>query len=274
MPIPSWPEPFAAVVDRDMILVEGADAAAYLQGQCSQDVVAMDVGQVAWSLLLEPQGKVNTWFRVTRVRPDQFELDIDAGFGVDALHRLERFKLRTKVDFELTTHPMVSVRAGTVEGGRDLGWGHFRGTDLLGDTTVPDGVRVAEPIELEAWRIVAGMPKMGAELIEKTIPAEIPHLVEESVSFTKGCYVGQELVARIDSRGASTPRKVCRLFTPAVVSPGDPVHAGGDQVGTVTSAAEVLGGSVALASIVRSADPEGPFELGGSPASALAESSA
>lgn len=263
---PHWDEPFGSVVDRDVIVAGGADVASYLQGQLTQDVVGLDVGQVAWSLILKPQGKVSSWFRVTRASADTYELDLTAGDGVDALHRLEQFKLRVDVQFDLQTVPMVAVRGGEVPGGRPVGWVHGRGTDLIGHATVPSGVRLAEPDELEVWRIAAGMPRIGAELTEDTIPAEVPGLVPASVSFDKGCYVGQELVARIDSRGASTPRTVRRFVASAPVNVGDRVVVGGDEVGAVTSAAAYPGGSVALASVKRSADLSASFSIGDGPA--------
>ncbi len=266
MELPQWDEPFAVVTDRDVIVGTGDDVTTYLQGQLSQDVAALDIGQVAWSLILKPQGKVASWFRVTRTAGDIYELDLTAGDGPEALQRLNQFKIRVAVEFELQTLPMVAVRAAEVANGRPLGWVHGAGTDLIGHSDVPDGIREGEPQELEMWRIVAGIPQLGAELTEDTIPAEVPGLVEASVSFNKGCYVGQELVARIDSRGASTPRTVRRLLTVNGVSRGDAVVVDGAEAGTVTSAASGGGVSVVLASVRRSADLAGQFMVGGSPA--------
>jgi folate-binding protein YgfZ len=112
----------------------------------------------------------------------------------------------------------------------------------------------------EQLRIEYGVPVMGAELTEDTIPAEAGDwVVATSVSFTKGCFTGQELVARIDSRGGNVPRHLRVLDvdgpTPA---PGTDVVLDGDVVGRVTSAA----GAVALAYIKRSVTPPASVTLG------------
>ena len=78
---------------RDVIEVDGPDAGTYLQGQISQDVLALEVGASAWSFVLAPQGKVDAWFRVTRTSEQSYLLDLDAGFGEAVLARLQRFKL-------------------------------------------------------------------------------------------------------------------------------------------------------------------------------------
>ena len=91
-------------------------------------------------------------------------------------------------------------------------WGGLAGYDLLGaDPVAPDGAVAVSQDDYEAARIEAGFPRHGAELDERTIPAEAG-LVEASVSFTKGCYTGQELVARIDSRGSNVPRHLRGLL--------------------------------------------------------------
>ena len=86
----------AAVIERDVVTASGPDAAAYLQGQISQDLDALDPGDSAWSFVLQPQGKVDAWFRLTRTGPDAFVLDVDAGHGEGLLARLQRFLLRTQ----------------------------------------------------------------------------------------------------------------------------------------------------------------------------------
>ena len=94
-------EAAAFELPRDVIRVSGPDAASYLQGQLSQDVLALGPADSALSLLLEPQGRVSAFLRVSRVGEDHFVLDLDAGSGAAAVTRLTRFRLRTKVDIEL-----------------------------------------------------------------------------------------------------------------------------------------------------------------------------
>ena len=89
----------------------------------------------------------------------------------------------------------------------------------------------------EAVRIECGVPAMGSELTERTIPAEAGQwVIDRSVSFTKGCYTGQELVARIDSRGGNVPRHLRGIVIDADPPPvGGVVVADGVEVGTLTS---------------------------------------
>src|ERR1700729_4280692 len=80
-------------LDRDVVRVAGPDAVSFLQGQCSQDVAGLAVGESAWSFVLQPQGKVDALVRATRVGPDAMILDIEGGYGEALIARLSRFKL-------------------------------------------------------------------------------------------------------------------------------------------------------------------------------------
>ena len=90
--------PFWSIVARDACEVRGPDALAYLQGQLSQDVTSMAVGDSRWTFLLEPTGKVVVLARVWRTGDDAFVFDTDPGFGDDLVSRLNRFKIRVKVE--------------------------------------------------------------------------------------------------------------------------------------------------------------------------------
>jgi folate-binding protein YgfZ len=162
------------------------------------------------------------------------------------------------------------------------------GVDLLGpgDTVLapgaadlPAGILPCGAEAVEACRIVSGIPAMGTELTGKTIAAEAG-LVERTVSFTKGCYTGQELVARLDSRGSNVARRLVGVVAPAgppgdgaALARGMTLHGGdappGDGaaddkvVGTVTSAAwsVELGAWVALGYLHRSVEAPGPLRV-------------
>jgi folate-binding protein YgfZ len=201
--------------DRDVLEVTGPDAESFLQGQLSQDVAALAPGQSAWSFLLQPQGKVDALLRVTRLDGDRWRLDVDRGWGDAVRARLERFKLRVKVEIE------------------------------VGDPATVDDVYTDERA-----RVAAGWPRMGAELTDKTIPAETG-IVDRAVSFTKGCFTGQELVARIDSRGGNVPRHLRGLRLTEDTEVGAEVVVDGKVVGTITSVA----GDIALAYVGRDVTP-------------------
>ena len=263
----------AVALTRDVLVVQGPDALAFLQGQLSQDVEGLTIGSSAPSLLLQPTGKVDAWLRATRSADDEVVLDVEVGWGDVVAARLRRFLLRTKATLEPARWTGVALRGpgsldAVVEGGQRLrvAWPGVEGIDVLG----PDGVTLAAPLEpheaLEALRIVSGVPTMGAEITEATIPAELGQwLIDESVSFTKGCYTGQELVARIDSRGGKVPRPVRGLRLAEGVAPaGAAVTLDGAEVGRVTSSAlspEL--GPVALATLARSVVPGAVVQVAG-----------
>lgn len=243
--------PAAVTVARGVIRASGPDTEAFLQGQLSQDVVALAPGESRWSLLLQPQGKVDAWLRVTRIDAETYLLDLDDAALDATMARLSRFKLRTKCDLEPATWQTVAIRgAGShaAEVPADSGaevvvpaeWPGVEGIDLLGPQPVVSGIAEATPADLEALRILAGVPAMGAELTEDTIPAEAG-VVERSVSFTKGCYTGQELVARIDSRGGNVPRNLRGIVALGPVDVGAEIMVDDAVVGTITSAVEGVG---------------------------------
>ncbi len=258
----------AVLLPRDVVRISGPDAVSFLQGQCSQDVAGLAVGDSAYAFVLQPQGKVDVWGRVTRVADDAVVLDLDAGWGEVAVARLHRFKLRVKAEIEVLPWRCVAVRGAGWEDvtlpdapvTARVDWPGLHGVDLLGpDVAVPAGVPVVERAVYELLRIEAGMPAMGTELDEHTIPAEAG-VVERSVSFTKGCYTGQELVARVDSRGSNTPRRLRGVVVEgAVPSPGAELVLDDRVVGALTSVEPSPEGAVALAYVRREVEP--PAEL-------------
>ena len=252
----------------------GPDVTTFLQGQLSQDVTGLAVGASTWALLLQPQGKVVALLRVLRVGEEEVVLETDAGFGAAVIERLNRFRLRVKCDLDPLAWTCLAVRGpkahDLVEGGVVADWPGLPGADLVGESPIaPDGVLRCSLEAYEAVRIEAGIPVMGRELDEGTIPAEAG-VVDRSVSFTKGCYTGQELVARIDSRGGNVPRRLRGVILGDGASPpvGAAVTADGKEVGRLTSVAfsPRLGGSVALAYVRRAVEPPAEVMVDSSPA--------
>jgi tRNA-modifying protein YgfZ len=272
----------AVEVARDVVRVAGPDAVTYLQGQLSQDVGALADGSSAWSFVLQPTGKVDAWLRVTRTGDDEVVLDVEGGHGPSVLARLRRFLLRTKADIDPLDLRCVALRGPGADAAASraeaelrlpAGWPGVEGVDLFAGT-VPAGVAPASVAAYESLRIRAGVPAMGAELTEATIPAEAGrHVVDASVSFTKGCFTGQELVARIDSRGGNVPRLVRGVDVPSGGLPpaGAAVLVGGAEAGHLTSVApRPGGGSVALAVLARRVVPPAPalVQVDGAPVEA------
>lgn len=213
------PDPEAIDDDaRDRVVVEGPDALAYLHSQVSQNLLRLAVGDTTWTLVLDPTGKVVSLARVRRTGEERFELDTDAGFGAPLLARLDRFRIR------------VDATTSLVEASN------------------------AEPADVhEAARVAYGWPRMGHEIVPgETIPATTG-VVPVAVDFAKGCYPGQELVERMDSRGAHAPNAIRIVDVAPGAAVGDPVHEpDGSEVGTITSVSP--DGSAALALVRRGAD--------------------
>lgn len=240
------------MTSRAVIRVTGPDALSYVQGQLSQDIAAIEPGGSADALLLSPQGKLDAYVRVGVRSDDELLLDLEQEFGEVALARLLRFKLRVKATIELSIEPMAMLRGPRA---RDLvapgvtettfahavEWPGLSGIDIVGTgATLPVGVSLGDPVALEVARIEAGWPLMGKELDEKTVAAAAG-IVDRTVSFTKGCYTGQELVARLDARGNNVPFRLRRLViddaTSAEVVDAAELLKADKSVGTVTSAA-------------------------------------
>lgn len=192
---------------RDLVIVEGADAQTYLQSQIAQEIRSQEVGETQWTLVLDPTGKIDALARIARTGECRFVLDTDAGFGEQLAARISRFKIR--VDAEVTFE--------------------------AGENDQPSQAH-------EVARIAAGWPRMGCEILPgETIPA-VTGVLESAVNFTKGCYPGQELVERMDSRGADAPQSLRVLKVGEGAAVGDRVtDADGNDVGRITSVSPTAG---------------------------------
>lgn len=243
------------ILARDLVTVTGPDTFSFLQSLVSQDVEGMADGDVRRSLFLTPKGKVTSVFRIARVGDDAW-LDVEAGHGDELRTAIERFKLRVKAELTAPAEPwgMVAFRGGSAPDAPDgaVAIPVDGGVDLIGPRSVleaVDGPDALSADDYERARIEAGLPKLGAELDESTIPQEA-YLDLDAVSFTKGCYLGQELVARIDSRG-HVNRLLRRLRGDGELAPGADVIVDGKVVGAVTSAVP----GVALGYVRREVEP-------------------
>lgn len=203
---------FVSDYPRDVVHVVGPDAASYLQSQVSNDLRPLQQGDSRWAFLLQPTGKVDVLVRVTRLADDVFVVDTDEGWLDTMVARLNRFRIRVKAELVPVSWRCLAVRGGDADVAAISGVPSWGGVDVLGESPVaPMGVRWGTAGDLAAARVDAVWPAMGSEIVPgDTIPAETG-IVQMAVSFTKGCYPGQELVERMDSRGASAPRRLQRL---------------------------------------------------------------
>ena len=254
-------------IERDVITVTGSDAKTYLHSQLSQDIASMQPGDVRVSLLLQPTGKVDSLLRVTCAAADRFVLDCDPGFGESTVARLSRFKIRVNAEIELQRQTWRAVRstesALTTNIAQSLdisgaipAW-RCDGTafDFFSPTMVlPATLREGTEAELLESRVQALWPEMGVDITAEMIPAETS-VVEVAVSFTKGCYPGQELVERMDSRGSMAPRRLCRVNCASGTLAQDEVLVNGEVVGKYTT----VSGMIALALIKRGVEISDPY---------------
>ena len=220
------------------------------------------------SLLLAPQGKLDVDFRLLRVGPEEAWLDCAPGLGGQLAASLTRFRIRVKAEIVDRTGElgMLSRIGGdgdavTAADGVhriDTTWGH----DLVGPRdALPHVDAFVDPVAYEAWRIEQAIPVQPADVDDTTIPQEA-FLEQDAVSFTKGCFIGQELVCRIDSRG-----HVNRFLRRVADIEGDwpPVGAeivvDGKVVGALTSVAPAELPTGALGYVRREVEPPAPVEL-------------
>jgi tRNA-modifying protein YgfZ len=251
----------------ELVWVEGRDATRFLQGIISQDVEGMAPGSVSRSFLLGPQGKLKALLWVARGE-ERVGLLVDAGQGLRLVDDLDYYRIRVKATVRLderpvwevwgpSSHELTGLARGWVDrDGATLVSIPMRGLDrvaVVGEKPPAAPVR-AGSLATSAARVVHGEPVFGIDVDESTIPQETG-LVPDSVSFSKGCYLGQELVARIDSRGHVNRMLRSLAVTSSVMPPeGAPVMSGDKRLGAVTSVSETPTSPVGLALLRREAE--------------------
>jgi folate-binding protein YgfZ len=206
------------------VRVAGPDAGDLLQRLLSNDVLAAASCE---ALLLTAKARVIAPLVVWRRGEDDFLLLTEPELGETVRAHLARMRFAAKCEIELEEHTSTIV-FGDAEGipTRDYGVPAVEVLDAGGDAADPDE-------ELERLRILARTPRWGSELDDRVLPAEAG-LDERAISFTKGCYPGQEPVARLHFRGH--PNRTLRVLDVEGARPGDEIRHGEKVVGRVTSA--------------------------------------
>jgi folate-binding protein YgfZ len=279
------------VRDRGVIAVVGPDGAEYLQGQLTNDVEALAVGEGQYAALLDRKGHMQTDLRVLRSGEEEIQVDMEPGTKDAALRHLTMYSIGrdVKVVDATTERAIVSLigpRAVEVAGTAPLPEFANEATSIAGIEALAVGTRdgidlflpVAErdrliaalleagavevsPEAVEIVRVEAGVPRFGAEMDAATMPAEAS-IVEDAVSFTKGCYIGQETVARLHYKGKPN-RHLRGLKLSAAAAPGAPLRLGVKEVGTLGGAVVSPAlGPIGLAIVRREAQPGAQLLVG------------
>ena len=246
---------------RDVVIVQGDDAGEFLHSQLANDIASLAVGSSIYSLLLEPTGDICAILRVVRHADTVFTLDVEAGYGQVIITRLQRFVLRAKVvmresDWVVRAFRGPDVRAslGIVAGRADVYWGSDNAIDVVAEVSQLPALGENAEVELVDYlRADARWPKLGVDVLAGDIPAT-SGILDVAVSFTKGCYPGQELVERMASRGASAPVEV-RVVSREGLGVGARIEKDGVTVGTVTS----IGPTLALVRVARGSEVGEPL---------------
>jgi folate-binding protein YgfZ len=232
---------------RAFVGVGGPQATDYLQRMLSNDVAALALGESCEALLLTPKARVIAPIVVLRRGAEDFLLLTEPELGDVALDHLRRMRFAARAEIQPEQHsshvlfsPVAPEGAPAVPTG-DYGVPAFEVIDV----PEPASALRVEDEELERMRIEAGTPRYGREIDDRVLPAEAG-LVERTVSFTKGCYPGQEPIARLNYRGH--PNRLLRVLRidGAAPDPETEILFGGKAVGRITSSAATQDGAVAL----------------------------
>ena len=249
---------------RDFVGVRGPDAESFLQALVTNDVEALGPGDACEALLLNPKARVVAPLTVLRRAADDYLLLTEAGLGERLRAALLRARFAAKCEIELEEHDSAIVLGGS-DGipTRDYGVEAVEVLDAGLEPTVGED-------ELELLRIKAGTPRYGREIDDRVLPAEAG-LDARAIDFAKGCYVGQEPVARQHYRGrVNRSLRVLELEGGELPEYDAELTREGKVVGRVTSAARDGHGVVALAYVRAEVPPDAVLDLGGREARPLA----
>jgi folate-binding protein YgfZ len=240
-------------LDRGYVAVTGPEAGDLLERMLSNEVVSLGPGEARPALLLTPKSRIVAPLRVVREGPDAFLLLTESDLAATVAATLLRARFAARCEVEVKPYRGY-LRLGEGDGIPNDDYG-IEAWESWGE----EELDAADSQELEPLRIEAGTAAWGKELDESILPAEAG-LDETHVSFTKGCYPGQEPIARLHYRGR--PNRRLRILEVADASPGDEIVLGGKTVGRVTSAVS----GRALGYVRREVPDDAVLEIGGAEA--------
>jgi folate-binding protein YgfZ len=258
----------ALLPDRGVIKVAGDGARGFLHGLFTADIEKLEPGTARFSALLTPQGKIIADFIVTEAPAQDgsgFFLDIERSLCVIMVAKINMYKLRAKVMVEDLSATLGVLAAwdgsGTTEYGlcyadprlSALGMRVMLPPHLAADAAADLGAVLVDAADYETHRIALGVPRGGVDFsYGDAFPHETDMDQLGGVDFAKGCYVGQEVVSRMEHRGTARTRTVPVRYDGAAPAAGTAVTAGERQVGILGSAAN--GRALALLRLDRVSD--------------------
>ncbi|MDP9292935.1 MAG: folate-binding protein [Actinomycetota bacterium] len=284
--------------ERGKLALTGGEAAEFLQGQVTNDVEALGPGQGCYAAFLTPKGKMLGDLRVLHLGDELF-LDTERASLQELFNMIRRFKLGRDVELHKRTLErgllsLIGPEARTVAGADGLGPAEYDsapavlagvpvrlvatdvGVDIICEAACTaelaaalDGAVPVSEAAAEILRVERGRPRYGLDLDDSVIPQEAG-LNDRAVSFSKGCYVGQETVARLHYRGKPN-RHLRGLRLGGLVERGEPLRLGEREVGRVGSAVlSPVHGPIALALVRREAAPGDTVAVGDTTATVVA----
>jgi folate-binding protein YgfZ len=237
--------PYALLADRALILVSGIEAEHFLQNILTVDLDQLRQGEAKPGALLSPQGKILFDFLVSRDGENAFRLECRAEVADDFLRRLMLYRLRAKVEISKDDQALVSVSW------QNDSSGSFDESTALSDTRFQNGTvrrhygATVGDGDLAAWhgfRIASGIAESGSDY---ALGDAFPHdvLLDQTggIGFRKGCYVGQEVVSRMQHRGTARRRVLLASADGALPAMGTEIVAGGKALGSLGSTAGANG---------------------------------
>jgi folate-binding protein YgfZ len=249
----------ALLPDRGVVKVAGDGARNFLHGLVTADILKLTPGTAVFAALLTPQGKIIADFIVVQAPSGQncaddggFFLDIPRTLATALVERLNLYKLRAKVLIEdlSVTHSVLAAWGGSPDGSvttrPGLGYADPRlpalglraiiAPDGAGAAAAALGAKLVDAGDYEAHRIALGIPRGGVDFAySDAFPHETDMDQLGGVDFRKGCFIGQEVVSRMQHRGSARTRAVPVRYKGTAPDSGTAINAGGRQVGTLGS---------------------------------------
>ena len=258
----------ALLPDRGVVKVVGDDARRFLNGLVTNDMTKVSPGHPRFAALLTPQGKIIVDFIIAEAPADDgggFFLDAPKALAGTLVEKLNFYKLRAKVICEDLSEVLGVMAVWNGHGDSEYGLSYpdprlaalgsrvMLPPHLSAEAASDLGATLGDAQAYEAHRIALGVPRGGLDFIyADTFPHEADLDQLNGVDFEKGCYIGQEVVSRVEHRASARSRVVPITYDEFAPSGGLPIMAGDKQVGTVGSSAK--GHGLALMRLDKIAD--------------------